>query len=124
MLRIRFATETCAPCPARAQCTSSIRYGRQLTVRPQDQDAVLERVRAEQETEEGTTQSAPAWRAPSTRPSPPPALAVPLRRTAQDRPRTRPHSHRHQPHPHRCLVDRATTRPTRTSHLAALDLAA
>ncbi|WP_412104410.1 IS1182 family transposase [Streptomyces europaeiscabiei] len=51
-IRIRFATETCAPCPARAQCTSSTRYGRQLTVRPQDQDAVLERVRAEQETKE------------------------------------------------------------------------
>lgn len=51
-IRIRFATETCAPCPARSQCTSSTRYGRQLTVRPQDQDAVLERVRAEQETEE------------------------------------------------------------------------
>ncbi|WUD78385.1 transposase [Streptomyces sp. NBC_00510] len=51
-IRIRFATETCAPCPARAQCTSSRRYGRQLTVRPQEQDAVLERVRAEQATEE------------------------------------------------------------------------
>ncbi|MFB7498697.1 transposase [Streptomyces sp. NPDC056161] len=38
-IRIRFATETCAPCPARPQCTSSTRYGRQLTVRPQDQDA-------------------------------------------------------------------------------------
>ncbi|MFD9607268.1 transposase, partial [Streptomyces sp. NPDC059970] len=51
-IRIRFATETCAPCPSRGQCTNSTRYGRQLTVRPQDQDAVLERVRAEQTTEE------------------------------------------------------------------------
>ncbi|MFE2492482.1 IS1182 family transposase [Streptomyces mirabilis] len=51
-IRIRFATETCAPCPSRGQCTNSTRYGRQLTVRPQDQDAVLEHVRAEQSTEE------------------------------------------------------------------------
>ncbi|MFJ1936741.1 IS1182 family transposase [Kitasatospora sp. NPDC088160] len=51
-IRIRFATETCAPCPLRDQCTSSTRYGRQLTVRPQEQDAVLERVRAEQATDE------------------------------------------------------------------------
>ncbi|MER6629030.1 IS1182 family transposase [Streptomyces sp. NPDC000987] len=54
-IRIRFATETCAPCPSRGQCTNSTRYGRQLTVRPQDQDAVLERVRAEQSTEEWKT---------------------------------------------------------------------
>jgi hypothetical protein len=51
-IRIRFATETCAPCPSRGQCTNSTRYGRQLTVRPQDQNAVLERVRAEQTTDE------------------------------------------------------------------------
>nr|WP_239149170.1 IS1182 family transposase [Streptomyces sp. SID12501] len=51
-IRIRFATETCAPCPSRGQCTNSTRYGRQLTVRPQDQDAVLEHARAEQSTEE------------------------------------------------------------------------
>ncbi|MFJ8745594.1 transposase [Embleya sp. NPDC127516] len=51
-IRIRFATETCAPCPVRDQCTSSTRYGRQLTVRPQERDAVLERVRAEQATDE------------------------------------------------------------------------
>ncbi|MEU0395473.1 IS1182 family transposase [Streptomyces sp. NPDC006208] len=54
-IRIRFATETCAACPSRGQCTNSTRYGRQLTVRPQDQDAVLERVRAEQITEEWKT---------------------------------------------------------------------
>jgi transposase len=51
-IRIRFATATCAPCPVRDQCTRSTRYGRQLTVRPQEQDAVLERVRAEQSTDE------------------------------------------------------------------------
>ncbi|WP_406500947.1 IS1182 family transposase [Streptomyces sp. NBC_01590] len=51
-IRIRFATTTCAPCPVRDQCTRSTKYGRQLTVRPQDQDAVLERVRAEQSTDE------------------------------------------------------------------------
>ncbi|MFJ7273260.1 IS1182 family transposase [Kitasatospora sp. NPDC098663] len=54
-IRIRFATETCAPCPVRDQCTSSTRYGRQLTVRPQEQDAILERVRAEQTTDEWKT---------------------------------------------------------------------
>ncbi|MFE2282519.1 IS1182 family transposase [Streptomyces sp. NPDC059454] len=51
-IRIRFATATCASCPVRDQCTRSTQYGRQLTVRPQDQDAVLERVRAEQSTAE------------------------------------------------------------------------
>jgi hypothetical protein len=51
-IRIRFATATCAPCPVRDQCTRSTKYGRQLTVRPQEQDAVLERVRAEQSTDE------------------------------------------------------------------------
>ncbi|WP_329433298.1 IS1182 family transposase [Streptomyces sp. NBC_01280] len=50
-IRIRFATATCAPCPVRDQCTRSTQYGRQLTVRPQEQDALLERVRAEQTTE-------------------------------------------------------------------------
>ncbi|MFI0242342.1 transposase [Streptomyces sp. NPDC016845] len=49
-IRIRFATTTCAPCPVREQCTRSTQYGRQLTVRPQDQDALLERVRTEQTT--------------------------------------------------------------------------
>ncbi|MEW2306995.1 IS1182 family transposase [Streptomyces sp. NPDC006655] len=51
-IRIRFATATCAPCPVRDQCTRSTQYGRQLTVRPQEQDALLERVRAEQSTDE------------------------------------------------------------------------
>lgn len=52
-IRIRFATATatCAPCPVRDQCTRSTKYGRQLTVRPQEQAAVLERVRAEQSTD-------------------------------------------------------------------------
>ncbi|MCQ8836327.1 transposase [Streptomyces samsunensis] len=49
---MRFATTTCAPCPVRDQCTRSTQYGRQLTVRPQDQDAMLERVRTEQATDE------------------------------------------------------------------------
>ena len=50
-IRIRFATATCAPCPVRSQCTRSTQYGRQLTVRPELQDALLERIRAEQTTE-------------------------------------------------------------------------
>ncbi|MFE6849006.1 transposase [Streptomyces sp. NPDC057686] len=51
-IRIRFATKTCAPCPVRDKCTSSTRYGRQRTVRPQEQDAILESVRTEQATDE------------------------------------------------------------------------
>ncbi|MEU5307101.1 transposase [Streptomyces noursei] len=51
-IRIRFATATCAPCPVRDHCTRSTQYGRQLTVCPQEQDAVRERVRAEQSTDE------------------------------------------------------------------------
>lgn len=50
-IRIRFATATCAPCPVRSQCTRSTQYGRQLTVRPEPQDALLERIRIEQTTE-------------------------------------------------------------------------
>ncbi|WP_189227798.1 transposase, partial [Saccharothrix coeruleofusca] len=51
-IRIRFATGTRAPCPVRNQCTSSHRCGRQLTVRPQEQNAPLQRVRAEQAAQE------------------------------------------------------------------------
>lgn len=51
-IRIRFATNACAPCPVRDQCTRSTRYGRPLTIRPQEQNALLDRVRAEQATEE------------------------------------------------------------------------
>ncbi|MFE2448745.1 transposase [Streptomyces sp. NPDC059426] len=40
------------PCSVRDQCTRSTQCGRQLTVRPQGQDANLERVRAEQGTDE------------------------------------------------------------------------
>ncbi|WP_260695982.1 transposase [Streptomyces sp. IB201691-2A2] len=51
-IRIRFATETCAPCAVRDKCTRSTRYGRQLTIRPKEQDGLLEQVRAEQSTED------------------------------------------------------------------------
>ncbi len=51
-IRIRFATDTCAPCPVRSQCTRSTQYGRQLTVRPQDQNDQLDQVRSEQSTKE------------------------------------------------------------------------
>jgi len=46
-IRIRFATDTCAAFPVRDQCTRSTRYGRQLTIRPQEQNDLLDRVRAE-----------------------------------------------------------------------------
>lgn len=51
-IRIRFATDTCAPCTLREKCTRSTQYGRQLTVRPKEQDAVLERVRAAQSSDQ------------------------------------------------------------------------
>ncbi len=57
-IRIRFLATTCAPCPDRAKCTRSERYGRQLTIRPQDQDTLLERVRAEQVTADWRTRYA------------------------------------------------------------------
>nr|WP_316959492.1 transposase [Streptomyces sp. TRM68367] len=78
-IRIRFATVTCAPCPVRDQCTRSTQYGRQLTVRPQNQDAVLERVRAEQSRTSGSnaTQPEQGRKAPSTRPSRLPESAAP-----------------------------------------------
>ncbi|MGV9301931.1 transposase [Nonomuraea sp. NPDC004354] len=33
-MRVLFATAACHPCPSREQCTNSLRYGRQLTIRP------------------------------------------------------------------------------------------
>ncbi|MFI1585071.1 transposase [Embleya sp. NPDC020630] len=57
-IRIRFLATTCAPCPARDKCTRSELYGRQLTVRPRDQDALLQRARAEQDTADWRTRYA------------------------------------------------------------------
>lgn len=51
-VRIRFATKTCAPCADRDACTRSTWYGGQLTIRPQEQSAILEQVRADQNSQE------------------------------------------------------------------------
>ncbi|MFJ9847752.1 IS1182 family transposase, partial [Kitasatospora sp. NPDC101155] len=55
--RVHFALQDCDPCPARAQCTKAAngRYGRSLTLLPQEQQQVLEQRRIEQQTEEWKT---------------------------------------------------------------------
>ena len=55
--RVHFALRDCGPCPVRAQCTKAAngRYGRSLTLLPQEQQQVLEQRRIEQQTE--------AWKA-------------------------------------------------------------
>jgi transposase len=47
---VKFATGTCAPCPARAQCTTAKRGGRQLTLHHRDLHEALAAARAEQTT--------------------------------------------------------------------------
>jgi hypothetical protein len=44
----RFARATCAPCPARARCTTAVRSGRQLGFRHRQVHEVLTAARAEQ----------------------------------------------------------------------------
>lgn len=52
--RVRFAHADCAPCPQRARCTKATngKWGRQLTLLPREQQEVLARQRAEQQTAE------------------------------------------------------------------------
>ncbi|WP_331748350.1 IS1182 family transposase [Streptomyces chartreusis] len=52
--RVHFAGEDCDPCPLRSRCTkaTNAKYGRSLTLLPRDQQEVLARQRAEQQTEE------------------------------------------------------------------------
>lgn len=47
---VRFARQTCAPCPVKTQCTTATRTGRQLTIRPQPVQEALDTARAEQTT--------------------------------------------------------------------------
>jgi transposase len=47
---VTFGATTCGPCPARAQCTTSRRGRRQLTLRPRELHEALARARAEQTT--------------------------------------------------------------------------
>jgi DDE family transposase/transposase-like protein DUF772 len=50
---VHFAATVCQPCPLRAACTTATRRGRTITIHPQE--ALLQRLRAEQHTLEGRT---------------------------------------------------------------------
>ena len=50
VITIRFAGRDCRPCPARTHCTTAIRDGRQLTLRPQPIQQALDTARTEQTT--------------------------------------------------------------------------
>jgi hypothetical protein len=47
---VKFDTDTCRPCPARARCTTASRGGRQLTIRPRHVHHALQQARARQNT--------------------------------------------------------------------------
>ena len=52
VIRIRFDKATCAACEVRPDCTSSIKYPRQITVRPQAQHEAIQAAYERQETPE------------------------------------------------------------------------
>jgi Transposase domain (DUF772)/Transposase DDE domain len=78
---IQFAAGTCRPCPVRDRCTrsTSVRHGRQLTVRPRDVHQANRPPAPSRPAPTGrpATPPAPASRAPSTRPSRSPGCAAP-----------------------------------------------
>lgn len=47
---VKFDSDTCRPCPVRAQCTTASRGGRQLTVRPRQVHQALQQARAHQDS--------------------------------------------------------------------------
>jgi transposase len=47
---VKYAGEHCQPCPVKAKCTTAIRGGRQLTLRPEPVQQALDTARAEQDT--------------------------------------------------------------------------
>jgi hypothetical protein len=47
---VRFDSATCRTCPAKPQCTSATRSGRQLSLRPRPVHEAVEQARAEQQT--------------------------------------------------------------------------
>jgi IS5 family transposase len=47
---VKFAGETCQGCPVKAKCTTAVRGGRQLTLRPQPVQQALDTARTEQAT--------------------------------------------------------------------------
>jgi transposase len=70
--RVRFAARHCGPCPLRARCTTSP-TGRNLTLRPREEHEALARARKHSPALNGATatNTAPASRAPSPKPSTP-----------------------------------------------------
>ena len=52
MIVVKFAAATCRPCPARSQCTSSVRSGRQLGLRPREVHEAITAIRAEQASQQ------------------------------------------------------------------------
>jgi hypothetical protein len=111
---VRFPAPTCQTCPVRTQCTSSIRTGRQLMLRPREIHEILEQARAAQTTQEwkqryairagveGTIHQATA--------------TTGIRRSRylgllKNAPSAHHHGYRDQPDPPGCLVDRNSTRP-------------
>jgi hypothetical protein len=52
LVRVHFALADCDPCPLKARCTKAAngKWGRSLTLLPQDQQQILEQRRAEQQT--------------------------------------------------------------------------
>lgn len=55
VIAVKFSRPVCRCCPMRAQCTRSTRQARQLSIRVQADYQALERLRAEQETDEWKT---------------------------------------------------------------------
>ncbi|MGW2564359.1 IS1182 family transposase [Streptomyces sp. NPDC001514] len=53
LVRVHFALTDCDPCPLRSRCTKAAngKWGRSLTLLPQDQQQILEQRRAEQHTD-------------------------------------------------------------------------
>ncbi|MFG2848176.1 IS1182 family transposase [Kitasatospora sp. NPDC048296] len=127
--RVHFALQDCDPCPVRPQCTKAAngRYGRSLTLLPREQQQVLEQRRIEQQTEE--------WKARyDVRAGVEGTISQTVRRTGIRRTR---YTGLAKTHLGNVLAATAinlvrldawlTDTPlgrTRTSHLAALDLAA
>jgi transposase len=52
VIAVRFDPGTCGPCPARAQCTTGKRYGRQIALRPREIHELVQANRAAQNDED------------------------------------------------------------------------
>ena len=119
-----FSVTDCGPCPARAQCTTSSKKRRQLTVLPRDLAEAQAAARAAEKTipfQADYARPAPASKARCTRP---PRTEPGGHATAACRnpPRPRLHGLRAQPPAARSVLERHPARRWRTSHLARLEL--